>query len=115
MNSGAKRDEIYLTVEFPRYDSPIIYADYEYQLSKALRSPTTTIARPPGAGVKDSGEDDDDDWSGWVWDPEAEIDNPCELKHRRLVRSHRNGPLDKELKPNAKIRDELHVSVGEVA
>lgn len=113
MNSGAKRDEIYLTVEFPRYDFPVVYADYEYPLPKALRSSTTTTATgPPVTGVKLDGEDGDDEWSGWVWDPEAEVDNPCELKHRRLVRSHRNGPLDKELKPNAKIRDELHVSVG---
>lgn len=109
MNSGAKRDEIYLTIEFPRYDFPVVYADYEYPSSKALRFPmTTTTTGPPGTGVKDDGGDDDGDWSGWVWDPEAEADNPCELKHRRLVRSHRNGPLDKELKPNAKIRDELH-------
>lgn len=35
--------------------------------------------------------------------------NPVEAKHRRLVRDHRNGPLDRELKPNAKIRDELNV------
>jgi phosphatidylinositol 3-kinase len=44
-----------------------------------------------------------------VWDPEAIKDNPVEAKHRRLVRSHRNGPLDRDLKPNAKIRDELNV------
>ena len=37
-------------------------------------------------------------------------DNPVEAKHRRLVRSHRNGPLDRDLKPNPKIRDELNVS-----
>lgn len=38
-------------------------------------------------------------------------DNPVEAKHRRLVRSHRNGPLDRDLKPNPKIRDELNVSI----
>lgn len=45
-----------------------------------------------------------------VVDPEIVRENPVEAKHRRLVRSHRNGPLDRELKPNAKIRDELNVS-----
>lgn len=35
-------------------------------------------------------------------------ENPVEAKHRRLVRGHRSGPLDRELKPNAKIRDELN-------
>lgn len=38
-------------------------------------------------------------------------DNPAESKHRRLVRNHRTGDLDRDLKPNAKIRDELNVSV----
>ena len=48
-------------------------------------------------------------WS--VVDPEIARDNPVEDKHRRLVRSHRSSPYDRELKPNAKIRDELGVSV----
>ena len=38
-------------------------------------------------------------------------ENPVEDKHRRLVRSHRSSPYDRELKPNAKIRDELGVSL----
>ncbi|KAK2075005.1 hypothetical protein P8C59_009168 [Phyllachora maydis] len=44
-----------------------------------------------------------------VFDPEvAAKDNPAETKHRRLVRSqHRHGVLDKDLKPNAAVRDEL--------
>lgn len=45
-----------------------------------------------------------------VNDPDLVRDNPVEAKHRRLVRSHRNGPLDRDLKPNPKIRDELNVS-----
>lgn len=44
-----------------------------------------------------------------VLDPDLLRDNPVEAKHRRLVRSHRNGPLDRDLKPNPKIRDELNV------
>lgn len=45
-----------------------------------------------------------------VYDPDQEMENPVEAKHRRLVRSHRAGHLDRELKPNARIRDELQVS-----
>ncbi|EEB05119.1 phosphatidylinositol 3-kinase Pik3 [Schizosaccharomyces japonicus yFS275] len=37
------------------------------------------------------------------------FENPAELKHRKLVRSQRNGPLDRDLKPNSKIRDELNM------
>lgn len=43
-----------------------------------------------------------------VYDPEIEQDNPCEIMHRRLMRSQRNGPVDRDLKPNSKIRDELN-------
>lgn len=45
-----------------------------------------------------------------ILDPDIARDNPVEAKHRRLVRSHRNGPLDRDLKPNPKIRDDLNVS-----
>ena len=44
-----------------------------------------------------------------VADPEIARDNPIENKHRKLIRSHRSGPLDRDLKPNAKLRDELNV------
>lgn len=47
-----------------------------------------------------------------ILDPDLHRDNPVEAKHRRLVRSHRSGPLDRDLKPNPKIRDELNVSQG---
>lgn len=47
-----------------------------------------------------------------VIDPDIIRENIVEAKHRRLVRGHRSGPLDRELKPNAKIRDELNVSLS---
>lgn len=47
-----------------------------------------------------------------VVDPDFQRENPVEAKHRRLVRSHRNGPLDRDLKPNPKIRDELNVCLN---
>ncbi|KAJ1567431.1 Phosphatidylinositol (PI) 3-kinase, partial [Cladochytrium tenue] len=43
-----------------------------------------------------------------VDDPESMRDNPVENKHRKLARSHRNGPLDRDLKPNPKLRDDLN-------
>ena len=46
-----------------------------------------------------------------VIDPDIARENPVEDKHRRLVRSHRSSPWDRELKPNAKLRDELGVRV----
>lgn len=47
-----------------------------------------------------------------IVDPDIARDNPVEAKHLRLVRSHRSGPLDREMKPNAATRDELNVSLG---
>ncbi|KAF7296036.1 Phosphatidylinositol 3-kinase VPS34 [Mycena kentingensis (nom. inval.)] len=41
-----------------------------------------------------------------VIDPEETRENPVEDKHRRLVQSLRISPYDRELKPDAKIRDE---------
>ena len=46
-----------------------------------------------------------------VLDPDIARDNPVEDKHRRLVRSHRSSPYDRELKPNANTRDELGVTI----
>jgi phosphatidylinositol 3-kinase len=46
-----------------------------------------------------------------IVDPDIARDNPVEAKHLRLVRSHRSGPLDREMKPNAATRDELNVSL----
>ncbi|KAJ1031605.1 hypothetical protein NDA13_001996 [Ustilago tritici] len=43
-----------------------------------------------------------------IFDPEIMRSNPVEAKYRRLVRSHRSGPLDRELKPSAEVRDELN-------
>jgi hypothetical protein len=51
------------------------------------------------------------DASFWqIIDPDVARENPVEDKHRRLIRSHRSSPYDRELKPNANIRDELSAS-----
>jgi phosphatidylinositol 3-kinase len=49
-------------------------------------------------------------WS--IVDPDMHKENLVEAKHRRLIRSHRTGALDRELKPNATIRDRLNVSLS---
>jgi phosphatidylinositol 3-kinase len=112
-----------LNVELPRFDFPVVFADHEYPpppVSSYLplsSSQSNVILKPPpevqlGPGI--NAVDDDEGYGGRlirVYDPEvAAKDNPAESKHRRLVRSqHRNGILDKDLKPNAKVRDELNM------
>ncbi|KAK3943137.1 kinase-like domain-containing protein [Diplogelasinospora grovesii] len=113
-----------LNVELPRFDFPVVFVDHEYppppnsSLQNLSSSQSNIILKPPpevqfGPGI--NGDDDTEDGVGSrlirVYDPEVGArDNPAESKHRRLVRSqHRNGILDKDLKPNAKVRDELNV------
>lgn len=114
-----------LTVDFPRFDFPIVFTDFEYTpppiSSQAHHTPSTSninLKPPPevqlgpginGTGSGVGGEDLNAPPLISVYDPEVGAkDNPAESKHRRLVRSHRTGVLDRDLKPNAKIRDELN-------
>lgn len=117
-------DKFYLYIEFPRFDHPIVFTDHEYQAppisvylpqhssaSEVQLKPPPEIQLGAGIGV------DSDGHGGYdagrlvrIYDPEVGIrENPAESKHRRLVRSHRTGVLDRDLKPNAKMRDELNV------
>jgi phosphatidylinositol 3-kinase len=110
-----------LNIELPRFDFPIVFADHEYppppisSLQHLSASQSNILLRPPpevqfGPGINGVGEKDGERLIR-VYDPEVGArDNPAESKHRRLVRSqHRHGILDKDLKPNAKVRDELNV------
>ncbi|KAK0535321.1 Phosphatidylinositol (PI) 3-kinase [Tilletia horrida] len=70
---------------------------------------TNTSAGGAGAAGAHAGHSGGIDASLFtIADPEIARENPVEAKHRRLVRSHRSGPLDRELKPNAAVRDELN-------
>ncbi|OXV08251.1 hypothetical protein Egran_03984 [Elaphomyces granulatus] len=109
-----------LYVEFPRFDHPIVWADYEYppppissHLQHAQANPNSTLKPPPevrlGPGIEGA-DDAGENRIIRIYDPEVgHMGNPCEDKHRKLVRSHRTGVMDRDLKPNPKIRDELNV------
>ncbi|KAL8815929.1 MAG: hypothetical protein Q9223_004987 [Gallowayella weberi] len=114
-----------LIIDFQRFDFPIVYTDFEYSptpisfMPQQSNSAGNVDLKPPpevqlGPGINrlENGLDGDDINAPpliRVYDPEVgQKDNPAESKHRRLVRSHRTGVLDRDLKPNAKIRDELN-------
>ncbi|EEY15565.1 phosphatidylinositol 3-kinase VPS34 [Verticillium alfalfae VaMs.102] len=123
-DDAREQSKFQLNVELPRFDFPVVFADLEYppppisslqnmsgSQSNASLKPVPEVQFGPGInGLGDSA-------AGFssrlimVYDPEVGAkDNPAETKHRRLVRSqHRHGVLDKDLKPNAKVRDELNV------
>lgn len=75
--------------------------------TSSVQIPTATQTST-AASISSSFAPDSNLWT--VIDPDVARENPVEDKHRRLVRSHRSSPYDRELKPNAKIRDELGVS-----
>ncbi|KAM3088233.1 Phosphatidylinositol (PI) 3-kinase [Clarireedia jacksonii] len=118
----AEDERFMLHVELPRFDFPIVFADHEYppapvsSLQHLSASQSNIILKPPpevqyGPGINGPGDEDYGVLGRVVrvYDPEVGArDNPAESKHRRLVRSHRTGVLDRDLKPNAKVRDELN-------
>ncbi|KAJ1979850.1 Phosphatidylinositol (PI) 3-kinase [Dimargaris verticillata] len=79
---------LFLYVELPRFDFPLVYSETE--------STDRHLATPMFPGI------------AFVHDPELHRENLVEAKHRRLIRGHRSGPLDRDLKPNAKLRDDLN-------
>ena len=127
-NDEDKEDDKYtLVIDFPRFDFPIVFTDHEYSpppISPLMlsASPGNVNLKPPpevqlGPGIDGTGVVPEDDENAppliRVYDPEVGAkDNPAESKHRRLVRSQRTGVLDRDLKPNAKIRDELNTIIS---
>ncbi|KAF8985638.1 Phosphatidylinositol (PI) 3-kinase [Entomortierella lignicola] len=102
---SAQSGKMLLTIDLPRFDFPVIFDEHIYEAKAhsfsngfggSIVSPIHTYQ---GQNITNS--------IITVEDPESSRENPVEAKHRRLVRSHRNGPLDRELKPNPKNRDEL--------
>jgi phosphatidylinositol 3-kinase len=121
-----KSENLFLYIDLPRFDFPVIFSEpvsisnhrsrIFFTLKNVQEHPTRTstssvvpstiqtAAAPSGTA---SFAFDPHFWA--VIDPDISRENPVEDKHRRLVRSHRSSPYDRELKPNAKIRDELGV------
>ncbi|KAJ5353977.1 hypothetical protein N7541_006541 [Penicillium brevicompactum] len=109
-----------LYVEFPRFDHPIVWADHEYPpppisaWSQSQTSHPDSALKPIpevqfGPGIVRA----DPHNVIRIYDPEVgQIGNPCEDKHRRLIRSHRTGIMDRDLKPNPKIRDDLNMIIS---
>lgn len=127
VKSGDESDEepdeehFFLYLEFPRFDLPIVYSDFEYPPPPVSTHPQQTLSgsnatlKPApeirlGPGIEGGNDDGEDHRIIRIYDPEVgQKGNPCEDKHRRLVRSHRTGVVDRDLKPNSKYRDELNV------
>lgn len=110
-------------VDLPKFDFPVVYGEMEYDLPGPFSfmsiNGQTMGETPMITAMSQQIYPDSQEYNPHmiqstqycvVLDPDFQRENPVEAKHRRLVRSHRNGPLDRDLKPNPKIRDELNVS-----
>ncbi|GAA5868362.1 hypothetical protein JCM1840_005656 [Sporobolomyces johnsonii] len=115
-----RSENLFLYIDLPRFDFPVVFSEPEYPLpvlssltlSSAVVPSVSSPAAPSTSGTPSSlgpsAQSAAEANLFTIVDPEIVRKNPVEAKHRRLVRDHRNGPLDRELKPNAKIRDELN-------
>ncbi|KAJ1647047.1 Phosphatidylinositol (PI) 3-kinase [Coemansia asiatica] len=81
-------EDLYIHITFPKFDFAVVFGE------PRLDDPLVLKPRDPKYCL--------------VFDPEMYRDNPAESKHRRLLRGYRSGSLDRELKPNATIRDQLN-------
>lgn len=116
---SAKSDKLYLYIDLPRFDLPVVFGEIEFPMP-SLPVLVTSASAPSAATTTTSGNTatasvlsaSAENGLFSIVDPEIARDNPVEAKHLRLVRSHRSGPLDREMKPNAVTRDELNVRGG---
>ncbi|KAJ2882438.1 Phosphatidylinositol (PI) 3-kinase [Coemansia aciculifera] len=81
-------DDLYIHIAFPKFDFAVVFGEAK------LDDPLAVQPSNPKYCL--------------VFDPETYRDNPAESKHRRLLRGYRSGTLDRELKPNPVIRDQLN-------
>ncbi|KAI0709903.1 atypical/PIKK/PI3K protein kinase [Earliella scabrosa] len=102
-----KSENLFLYIDLPRFDFPVIFSEPDAPSVPSTSSAVTPVVATPAPPVTNTFTADSHLWA--VVDPDIARENPVEDKHRRLVRSHRSSPYDRELKPNAKIRDELSV------
>ncbi|TCD66701.1 Phosphatidylinositol (PI) 3-kinase [Steccherinum ochraceum] len=100
-----KSQSLYLYIDLPRFDFPVIFSEPDASSIPSTSTSVPAATQPPVPSASSAVATDTHIWA--VVDPDIAKENPVEDKHRRLVRSHRSSPYDRELKPNAKIRDEL--------
>jgi phosphatidylinositol 3-kinase len=127
LQQAIEDEQFTIHVELPRFDFPVVFSDHEYppppisSLQHLSSSQSNINLKPPpevqfGPGIYGYKEGQESGLGGRlvrIYDPEVgSRDNPAESKHRRLVRSQRTGVMDRDLKPNAKVRDELNNIMG---
>ncbi|RXK34820.1 phosphatidylinositol 3-kinase [Tremella mesenterica] len=105
---SSKSDKLYLYVDLPRFDFPIVYSEQE---SSIILPPPPIIPPLPHARETSALPADFLSSGPYLWrryDPDALRENPVEVKHRKLLRSQRLGDEGRDLKPGPADRDRLN-------
>ncbi|KAI9179231.1 Phosphatidylinositol (PI) 3-kinase [Blastocladiella emersonii ATCC 22665] len=111
---------LYLHVDLPRFDFTVVYNEIPLYLASdplGLASTGTlnvaTLPETPTTPAPSTIPNASGGLASWaIQDPEIGQENLVESKHRTLARSHRTGFVDRNLKPNSKMRDELMTIVS---
>lgn len=119
----------FLFIEFTQFDVPIAFSDYLYPPPPLLPLQGNTLDGSESSyangssthynngGVYRNGDTNNSVYNDFpspenlmqvIVDPEQFRENQIERKHRRLNRGKEAGPFDKDLKPSAKIRDDIN-------
>jgi phosphatidylinositol 3-kinase len=113
-NSKKKTSEhgFVLFIDLQQYDIPVIFNDFKYPHPSI---PTYSANNDQLAAQAPQSQPNI--YTGnfstlRVFDPEQYVSDPIEQKYRKLERSHKGGPFDRDIKPTAKIRDELNKILG---
>ncbi|KAL1409698.1 Phosphatidylinositol (PI) 3-kinase [Vanrija albida] len=105
---ASKSDNLYLYIDLPRFDFPVVYSEKESQIPY----PPAPVSHQPQAHPHtqllpaDSLGSDRHLWR--LFDPDSWRENPVEIKHRKLLRSQRLGDEGRDLKPGPVDRDRLN-------
>lgn len=96
-----------LFIDFQQYDIPVVFNDFKYP--KPLIPTYTSHNHISNTDTNNQPKIQTGDYSTLrIYDPDQYISDPIEHKYRKLERSHKGGPFDRDIKPTAKIRDELN-------
>ncbi|WVQ78275.1 hypothetical protein IAT38_000360 [Cryptococcus sp. DSM 104549] len=106
---AAKSDKLYLYVDLPKFDFPVVFSEQESNIPlppAPVLHPVSQNPQPVSALPPDLLSTDNHLWR--TYDPDAWRENPVEVKHRKLLRSQRLGDEGRDLKPGPADRDRLN-------
>ncbi|KAH3663922.1 hypothetical protein WICMUC_005861 [Wickerhamomyces mucosus] len=98
-----------LFIDFVQLDVPVIFSDSIQPVPKIPTYQQSEILPHQNDPITDAAKVNTGSFTTVkLFDPEQYLSDPIEQKYRKLERSHKEGHFDRDLKPTAKIRDELN-------